>query len=148
MGAAMPITREFAESFFNALSSREPARIAPFVADDADWLIVGPIELFPYCGQHVGKEAVLAAYGRMAQTNTTARYARDFLMTDGESASALTRLTDVQRATGRQLIIRLAQFVRFRDGKAHEFCSIVDTLGAAEQVMGRPLIVDAPALAG
>ena len=41
------ITHEFAESFFNALSSRQPVRIAPFVADDADWLIVGPIELFP-----------------------------------------------------------------------------------------------------
>jgi ketosteroid isomerase-like protein len=147
MGAAM-ITREFAESFFNALSSREPARIVPFVADDADWLIVGPIELFPYCGQHNGKEAVLQAYGRMAHTNSTARYARDFMMTDGESASALTRLTDVQRATGREMIIRLAQFARFRDGKVYEFCSIVDTLGAAEQVMGRPLIVEAPALAG
>jgi ketosteroid isomerase-like protein len=144
----MSITREFAESFFNALSSREPARIAPFVADDADWLIVGPIELFPYCGQHYGKDAVLQAYGRMAQTNTTALYARDFIMTDGESASALTRLTDVQRATGRQIIVRLAQFARFRDGKVHEFCSIIDTLGAAEQVIGRPLIVDAPALAG
>ena len=32
------ITHEYAESFFNALSSREPARIAPFIADDADWL--------------------------------------------------------------------------------------------------------------
>ncbi len=81
--------------------------------------------------------------------NTTARYARDFLMTDGESASALTRLTDVQRATGRQMIIRLAQFARFRDGKVVEFCSITDTLGAAEQVIGHPLIsaADAPALA-
>jgi ketosteroid isomerase-like protein len=143
----MSITREFAESFFNALSSRDPARIAPFVADDADWLIVGPIELFSYCGQHYGKDAVLQAYGRMAHTNATAGYARDFLMTDGESASALTRLTDVQRSTGRQMIMRLAQFARFRDRKVVEFCSIIDTLGAAEQVIGRPLIVDAPALA-
>ena len=84
----MSITREFAEAFFDALSSRDPARIAPFVADDADWLIVGPIELFPYCGQHYGKEAVLQAYGRMAQANTTARYNRDFLMADGDCASA------------------------------------------------------------
>ncbi len=142
------ITREFAESFFNALSSREPPRIARYVADDADWLIVGPIELFPYCGQHCGKEAVLQAYGRMRQVNTTARYARDFMMTDGESASALTRLIDVQRATGKQLIVRLAQFARFRNGKVSEYCSIADTLGVAEQVIGRSLIVDAPALAG
>ena len=45
--------------------TRDPELIAPYIADDADWLIVGPIELFPYCGQHVGKEAVLAAYGRI-----------------------------------------------------------------------------------
>jgi ketosteroid isomerase-like protein len=144
----MSITREFAESFFNALSSRDPARIAPFIADDADWLIVGPIELFPYAGQHFGKDAVLQAYGRLAQATTTARYARDFLMADGECASALTRLTEVQRASGKQIIVRLAQFARFRDGKACEFCSMIDTLGAAEQVIGRPLIVDAPALVG
>ena len=79
----------------------------------------------------------MAAWRR---ANTTARYARDFMMTDGESASALTRLTDVQRATGREMIIRLAQFARFRDGKVCEFCSIIDTLGVAEQVIGRPLI--------
>jgi hypothetical protein len=112
------ITHAYAESFFNALSSREAARIAPFVAEDADWLIVGPIELFPYCGQHCGKDAVLAAYRRMAERNSTALYARDFLMTDGENASALTRLTDVERATGRQMTIRLAQFARFRNGSA------------------------------
>ena len=35
----------------------------------------------------------------------------------------------------------------FAESKAYEFCSIVDTLGAAEQVVGRLLIVDAPALA-
>jgi len=94
-------------------------------------------------GSNPPAAAALAAYGRMAAGNATARYARDFLITDGESAS----VTDVQRATGREMIIRLAQFARFRDGKAYEFCSIIDTLGAAEQVVGRPLIVDAPALA-
>ena len=92
---------------------------------------------------------MLEAYGRMAEDNATALYARDFLMTDGESASALTRLTDVQRATGRHVMLRLAQFARFRDGKVVEFCSITDTLGAAEQVVGHALIgaADAPALA-
>jgi ketosteroid isomerase-like protein len=143
------ITHEYAESFFNALSSRQPARIAPFIADDVDWLIVGPIELFSFCGQHFGKDAVLQAYGRMAEGNTTAFHARDFLMTDGESASGLARLTDVQRATGRQVMLRLAQFARFREGKVVEFCSVTDTLGAAEQVVGHALIstADAPALA-
>jgi hypothetical protein len=143
------ITREFAESFFLALSTREPATIAPFVADDAEWLIVGPIELFPYCGQHLGKPAVLAAYARLHEKNNALGSEREFMITDGESASALTRLTAMQRSTGQVATIRLAQFARFRDGKAYEFCSIIDTLGAVEQLMGRPLVdltADAPAL--
>jgi ketosteroid isomerase-like protein len=143
------ITRDYAESFFKALSTRDPETIAPFVADDAEWLIVGPIELFPYCGQHLGKAAVLDAYRRIKQRNTTLGYTREFLITDGESASALTRLSDVQNETRREITVRLAQFARFRDGKVFEFCSIIDTLGAAEQELGRPLIdfgVKAPAL--
>jgi ketosteroid isomerase-like protein len=139
------ITRDYAESFFKALGTRDPEKIAPFVADEAEWLIVGPIELFPYCGQHLGKAAVLDAYRRIKQRNTTLGYTREFLITDGESASALTRLTDVQSETRKEITVRLAQFARFRDGQVFEFCSIIDTLGAAEQVLGRPLI-EAPTL--
>ena len=76
-----------------------------------------------------------------------ANYTRDFMVTDGECASALTRLDDIHRASGHEIVVRLAQFARFRDGKVSEFCSIIDTLGAAEQVLGRPLLeVSAPAL--
>lgn len=139
MSATQPITREFAESFFSALSTRDPATIAPFVADDAEWLIVGPIELFPYCGHHLGKDAVLAAYARIKARNQSLSYAREYLITDGESASALTRLTEQLRASGQVALVRLAQFARFRDGRVVEFCSIIDTLGAAEQLLGRPL---------
>src|SRR6266508_4139158 len=95
-GTAMTdhISRSEAEAFFEALTSRDPARIAPFLADDADWLIVGPVELFSFAGHHFGKEAVLAAYSRMAERSVTQHYVRDYLMTDGTCASALTRLID------------------------------------------------------
>ena len=139
------ITRDYAESFFKALGTRDPEKIAPFVADEAEWLIVGPIELFPYCGQHLGQAAVLAAYARIRERHNSIDHVREFLITDGESASALTRLTDVQSETRKEITVRLAQFARFRDGQVFEFCSIIDTLGAAEQVLGRPLI-EAPAL--
>jgi ketosteroid isomerase-like protein len=146
----MSMTRAYAEEFFDAMMTRDPAQIARFIADDAEWLIVGPIELFPYCGQHLGKEAVLDAYGRMSASVKLTAFTRDYAITDGESASALSRMTNVDLATGRQIVVRLAQFARFRDGKVCEFCSITDTLGAAEQFMGRSLsqmAEDAPALA-
>ena len=146
----MIITAEYVESFFAALANRDPAAIAPFVADDAEWLMIGPIEMFPSCGQHLGKDAVLAAYERAKQRSEMISYVREFLMTDGTSASALTRFTGAMPATGKQINVRIAQFARFRDGKVTEFCSIIDTLGAAEQVLGRALLpaVAAPALAG
>jgi ketosteroid isomerase-like protein len=146
----MTITREYAEQFLDVLMTRDPERIAPYLADDVDWLIVGPIELFSYCGQHFGKEAVLAAYGQLNTRTVNANYSRDFVVTDGECASALTRIDDIHRPSGNEVVVRLAQFARFRDGKVTEFCSIVDTLGAAEQVLGRALLpaAAAPALAG
>ena len=56
--------------------------------------------------------------------------------------------TSYTAPTGKQITVRLAQFARFDEGRVNEFCSIIDTLGAAEQVLGRPLIeVPAPALA-
>ncbi|MEN3383508.1 MAG: hypothetical protein V7608_3552 [Hyphomicrobiales bacterium] len=145
----MSVTRAYAEAFFDTMMTRDPQQIAPYVADDAEWLIVGPIELLPYCGQHLGKEAVLGAYGRMGTSTKVTEFTRDYAITDGESASALSRMTNVDLATGRQIVVRLAQFARFRDGKVCEFCSITDTLGAAEQIMGRSLsqMVDDAALA-
>jgi hypothetical protein len=146
----MSIDRAYAEAFFDAMMSRDPAKIGPYVGDDAEWLIVGPIEIFPYCGQHLGKDAVLAAYGRMGASAEVTGFTRDYAITDGASASALTRMSNVDRITGRQIVVRLAQFARFSDdGKVCEFCSITDTLGAAEQFMGRSLsqmAEDAPAL--
>jgi len=86
----MIITPEYADAFFTAVASRDPALIAPFVADDAEWLIVGPLELFPFCGQHLGKEAVLAAYQRVRERRWNLTSVREFLIADGQSASSLT----------------------------------------------------------
>jgi ketosteroid isomerase-like protein len=142
----MSITAEFAEQFFAALASRDRAQIAPYVADDAEWLIVGPIELFPYCGQHLGKDAILHAYTHLGEDIETRSATREFLVVGQDSVSALSRLTAIHRPTGREVTVRFAQFARFEAGKAREFCSIVDTLGAVEQLLGHALI-RAPTLA-
>jgi hypothetical protein len=81
--------------------------------------------------QHLGKETVLAAYARMNESAAVSEFTRDYMITDGESASAMSRLTAVERTTGRQVMVRLAQFARFRNGKACEFCSIIDRSPAA-----------------
>ena len=75
---------------------------------------------------------------------------REFLIADGTSASTLIRFTGTLPLIGRHINTRVAQFARFDAGKVVEFCSIIDTPGVAEQVLGRALLptAHAPALAG
>jgi hypothetical protein len=42
-----PVDRSTVESFYTAIASRDPDRIAPFLADDVEWLLRGPVDVFP-----------------------------------------------------------------------------------------------------
>jgi len=64
---AQPLTREFIESFYRARLSRDPERVGPYLDDDVDWLITGPIELLQFCGQRRGKTQVLDIIVRVSR---------------------------------------------------------------------------------
>lgn len=66
-------------------------------------------------------------------------YEQEYLLVDGNCAAAFSRLTGTQRPSGRVISYRIAHFMRFRHDKVAEFRSIIDTLDAAEQVLGRSL---------
>jgi ketosteroid isomerase-like protein len=136
----MTTSRRIVRAFYDALISRDPQRIVSFVAEDVDWLIIGPVEIFPFCGRHRGRTQVLVVFARMVpEVITVTRYDQEYLLVDGQCASSFSRITAIQRATGRVLNFRIAQFLRLRDGEIAEFCSLVDTLDAAQQVLGRPI---------
>ena len=42
---AKALTREHVESFRRARLSRDPRQIEPFLDDNVDWLLTGPVEL-------------------------------------------------------------------------------------------------------
>ena len=56
------------------------------------------------------------------------------------------RLWARREADGRVISYRVANFVRFRDGKIVENLSLIDSFDAVEQVLGRPIEVPTPAL--
>jgi ketosteroid isomerase-like protein len=132
--------RERVRNFYVALNSRDPLRIGPFLADDVDWFIMGPVDIFPFCRQTRGKTAVLELFGCLIPDMLDVRpYEHEYLLVDGDCAAAFSRLICTQRTSGRVISYRIAHFMRFRDGKVAEFRSIIDTLDAAEQVLGRSL---------
>ncbi len=141
-------SRDRIATFLEALASRDPDRIGSFLADDIDWLLTGPIELFPYCGQRLGKEAVIEAYRLVARSINITELVRDHALVDGDCVATLARIRG-QHESGREIGLRISTFTRLRDGEAIEMCTIMDSLGMVEQVLGRPLVLsfDAPALA-
>jgi ketosteroid isomerase-like protein len=141
----MPIARARAEDIVEGFATRDPERIEPFLDDNVDWLLVGPVEIFPFCGQRIGKAAVRAAYQEIGEKLETRNFIRDFLVIENDTAAALSRMTMVQKSSGRQANMRLSQFMRFRDDKIVEFCAIFDSLGAIEQLLGRTLNLGMPA---
>jgi ketosteroid isomerase-like protein len=99
------------------------------------------VEVFPFAGARQGRKAVLEALGGIAEHYTLERYKREIVIADGDSAAVMSDVSFKQRATGRTLRFRVANFLRFRDGKLIEFREFANTFDVVEQALGRWLQV-------
>lgn len=135
-----PAVRQRVAAFYAALNTRDPARIGPCLTDDVDWFIFAPVEVFPLAGHRRGREAVLDRFRELPKSMDVKKYEHEAVLVDGDTAATLNRLSYVQVATGRTITYRIAQFLRFRADKVCEFRSVIDSLDAVEQYLGRGLI--------
>ncbi len=137
---ARPVTTQLVQDFYRARLTRDPERIEPFLDDDVDWMISGPVELLRFCGQKRGKAEALEVMVRLmpALLHVT-RMDLDAVLIDGDMASTFNRVTAVQLSTGRTISYRQAQFLRFRDRKIAWYRGLIDSFDAAEQMIGRPI---------
>ena len=132
------VSRKTVADFYAALASRDADRIASFVADQVDWLVIGPVEFMHFCGQRRTRSEVRDVFARLVpEVLDVSSYLQDYVLVDGDLAAALGRLTATQRRTRRVVSFRLANFMRFRDDKIIEYRSLIDTLDAVEQMIGR-----------
>jgi ketosteroid isomerase-like protein len=131
------ITREWVDAFNEAYAGRQMDRLAPLLDDDVRWVISGPVDVMPFCGERRGKQAVLDMVDRVAPRQFAGvRFAPELVLIEGDRASTLCRASGVRVADGRTISWRVAQFMRFRDQKIVEYCSVIDSFDAAEQVLG------------
>lgn len=133
--------RPIVEAFYQASAARDIERAVSLIADDVDWLVQGPIDVFPFLGQRRGKAAVLEGYREIARKLEITNYQVEALLVDGDRAAALIRISSIVRATGKVMSIRTSQFSRFRDGKLIEMRGVLDSFDMVEQTLGRPLDV-------
>lgn len=98
------LTRDHVEAFRRARRTRDPRQIEPFLDDDIDWLLTGPIELLHFCGQRRGKEEVLDGLTRQHPAVLSMFHVElAAMLIDRDRAASLSRMTAVQRSTGRTI---------------------------------------------
>jgi ketosteroid isomerase-like protein len=133
------VSHALVDAFFAAYATRDSVQIAPFLDENVEWAVTGPIDLLPFCGEHNGKQAVMALFDNsVPAVFDDLRAVRDQTLIDGDRVAVLIRLFATQRGSGRPVSYRTAQFYRFRAGKIVTFRAVFDSFNAAEQVHGQP----------
>lgn len=134
-------TRETVRELYAAYGMRDFGRVATFIHDDIDWMIYGPIEVFPFAGQRHGRAAVLEALAGIAQAYSIDSYNPEITVVDGDRAAVLSDIAATQRASNRTMRFRVANFLRFQDGRLIEFREFTNSFDVVEQALGRWLDV-------
>lgn len=115
-------TRAAVADLYAAYARGDGERMAALIADDVDFIIYGPVQVFPFAGHHQGKGAALEALGRIAEDyrlNATCSGHRG----RWRPGAVMSDVAFKQRSSGRTLRFRLADFLRFRDGRLVEAAS-------------------------
>ncbi|MEJ2626360.1 MAG: nuclear transport factor 2 family protein [Pseudolabrys sp.] len=132
-------TRAAVTGLIDAFTRGDGERIVEYFDDDVDWLFVAPASIFPFAGTRHGKTDVLKGLAALYEGYRVADYHVTTMIVEGDRASTLSEGHLVQRASGRIIRVRTANFYRFRAGKVIEYRGYTDSLDIAEQVLGREL---------
>jgi ketosteroid isomerase-like protein len=132
-------TRAAVRNLYDAYGRRDFARVASLIHDEIDWVIYAPVAVFPFAGPRHGRAAVLRAMGSIAEIYAVDSYIPEIMIVDGDRAAVMSDAAFRQRATQRVLRFRIANFLRFQDGRLIEFREFVNSFDAVEQALGREL---------
>ena len=135
------VPRSVVEAFYEVYSTRDADGIAPYLHDNIEWTISGPVDYLAFCGTHRGKAVVVDLFRRQIPLVLRIdRFVPETIVVDGDQAAILSRQVSRRTADDRAISFRVANFLRFRDGRVVENLSLIDSYDAVEQVLGHPLV--------
>jgi ketosteroid isomerase-like protein len=132
-------TRAAVQELYGAYERGDRERVAALMHDDVDWVMYAPVSVFPFAGAHRGRDAVMAALASIADSYALLHYNREVTVVDGDRAAVMSDVGFRQHVTGRTLRFRVANFLRFADGRLIEFREFIDTFDVVAQALGREL---------
>ncbi|HEY2756223.1 MAG TPA: nuclear transport factor 2 family protein [Pseudolabrys sp.] len=134
-------TRATVEALYGAYGWRDPGPIAALLHENIDWVIFGPVDVFAFAGPRHGAAAVLDALAAIAKAFQLESYVPEIVIVEGDRAAVMADVSYKQRATGRTLRIRVADFLRVRDGRVIEFREFFNSFDMVEKALGREIEV-------
>jgi len=144
-----PVSRNVVDAFYKAYAARDADKVAPFIHDDVEWTISGPVDFLPFCGTHRGKANILDLIRHgVPRVLRTYSFVPETIVIDGDQVAMLSRQSARRTADGRAICYRVANIMRFRDDKVIENFSLIDSYDVVEQVLGQQLMVAGGAGAG
>src|SRR4051794_30515534 len=96
-------TRAVVEDIYSSYARHDFQRVAALMDDDVDWIIYGPMHVFPFVGARRGKAAVLEALGGIAKDYLLERYVTNLIIVEGDRAAVMSEVGFRQRSTSRML---------------------------------------------
>lgn len=132
-------TRAAVHELYGAYERRDVERFTALIHDDIDWMIYGPISIFPFAGPRQGRQQVLDALKAIEGDYAVEAYRPEVIVVDGDRAAVMSDVTFRQKSSNRILRFRIADFLRFADGKVIEFREFSNTFDVVEQALGREL---------
>jgi ketosteroid isomerase-like protein len=129
----------FSRALHRAINEGQLGDIEPFIDDDVDWAIYGPIDMFPFLGARRGKAAVLEVIRQIADNVRVHRFDRESIMLGVDSAASMIRYSLTALDSNKPISLRLAHFAQFRADRLLSIRVLVDTFDLVEQALGRPI---------
>ncbi len=141
MGDSELETRAAVDALYRAYTGHDFNRFADMLHEDIDWVIHGPVDIFPFAGLRRGRAAVLQAIGVIVESYALERHAIEVLLVTGDRAALMADVSFKQRATNRTLRFRVANFLRIENGRLIEFREFADSFDQVEQAVGHVVAV-------
>ncbi len=116
-------------------------RMASLMDDSVEWMIYAPVTIFPFAGPRRGRAAAVQTMREISEAFVIESYERKLVTVEGDRVAVVADVRMRQRATQRILRFRVANFMRFKDGRLAEFREFSNSFDLAEQVLGRELAV-------
>jgi len=129
----------FSRALHSAINERQPEDLETQIDDDVDWVIYGPVDMFPFLGARRGKAAVLEVCRQISENVRVHRFDLESIVLGEDSAASMMRYSLTALDSNKPINLRLAHFARFRAGRLLNIRVLLDTYDLVEQALGRPI---------